>query len=59
MDRLNPQSPSAAYQAGRLMAEYAAIQTDALGDVNEGVVERYYTSACASPALGMGELSRI
>ena len=59
MDRLNPQSPSAAYQAGRLMAEYAAIQSDALGDVNAGVVERYYTSACASPALVMGKLSTL
>lgn len=59
MDRLDPQSPSAAYQAGRLMAEYAAIQTDALGDVNAGIVERYYTSACASPALVMGKLSTM
>ncbi|MDD6269897.1 MAG: type I-C CRISPR-associated protein Cas8c/Csd1 [Oscillospiraceae bacterium] len=59
MDKLNPQSPSAAYQAGRLMAEYAAIQSDALGDVNAGIVERYYTSACASPALVMGKLSTM
>lgn len=59
MDKLNPKSPSAAYQAGRLMAEYAAIQTDALGDVNAGIVERYYTSACASPALVMGKLSTM
>ena len=59
MDRLDPQRPSAAYQAGRLMAEYAAIQTDALGDVNAGIVERYYTSACASPALVMGKLSTM
>lgn len=59
MDKLNSQSPSAAYQAGRLMAEYAAIQTDALGDVNAGVVERYYTAACASPALVMGKLSTM
>lgn len=59
MDRLEPQRRSAAYQAGRLMAEYAAIQTDALGDVNAGIVERYYTSACASPALVMGKLSTM
>lgn len=59
MDKLNPQSPSAAYQTGRLMAEYAAVQTDALGDVNAGIVERYYTSACASPALVMGKLSTM
>lgn len=59
MDKLNSQSPSKAYQAGRLMAEYAAIQTDALGDVNAGIVERYYTSACASPALVIGKLSTM
>ncbi|MGN1416055.1 MAG: type I-C CRISPR-associated protein Cas8c/Csd1 [Oscillospiraceae bacterium] len=59
MDRLDPQRPSAAYQAGRLIAEYAAIQTDALGDVNAGIVERYYTSACASPAPVIGKLSTM
>ncbi len=59
MDKLNSQSPSAAYQTGRLIAEYAALQTDALGDVNAGIVERYYTSACASPAPVMGKLSTM
>lgn len=59
MDKLNTQSPSAAYQTGRLMAEYAALQNDALGDVNAGIVERYYTSACASPSLVMGKLSTM
>jgi CRISPR-associated protein Csd1 len=36
---------------------YAALQRSALGDVGAGVVERYYTSACTSPALVMGKLS--
>ena len=59
MDKLNPESPSAAYQTGRLMAVYAALQNAALGDVNAGIVERYYTSACTSPALVMGKLATL
>lgn len=58
-EQLNPESPSKAYQAGRLMAVYAALQNDALGAVNAGVVERYYTSACTSPALVMGKLATM
>lgn len=59
MDKLNPDSPSVAYQTGRLMAVYAALQNAALGDVNAGIVERYYTSACTSPALVMGKLATL
>jgi len=59
MDNLNEQSPSKAYQSGRLMAVYAALQRAALGDVGAGVVERYYTSACTSPALVMGKLATM
>ena len=59
MEKLNKESPSAAYQTGRLMAVYAAIQAAALGDVGAGVVERYYTSACSSPALVMGKLATM
>ena len=59
MDKLNQDSPSKAYQTGRLMAVYAMIQNTALGDVGAGVVERYYTSACSSPALVMGKLATM
>ena len=59
MDKLNPETPSAAYQTGRLMAVYASLQNAALGDVNAGIVERYYTSACTSPALVMGKLATL
>ena len=59
MDRLNQDSPSTAYQTGRLMAVYADIQSTALGDVGAGVVERYYTAACSSPALVMGKLATM
>jgi CRISPR-associated protein Csd1 len=48
-----------AYHCGGIMAVYAAIQKDAMGDVNAGVVERYYASAIQTPALVMGQLSRL
>ena len=59
MEKLDPNRASAAYQTGRLMAVYAAIQAAALGEVGAGVVERYYTSACTSPALVMGKLATM
>ena len=59
MADINKESPSKAYQTGRLMAVYARIQAAALGDVNAGVVEKYYTSACTSPALVIGKLATM
>ncbi len=59
MEKLNPESPSVAYQTGRLMAAYAALQSAALGNVGAGIVERYYTSACTAPALVMGKLATM
>ncbi len=59
MENLNPESSSKAYQLGRMIAVYAAIQNKALGDINAGVVERYFTSACTSPALVFGKLAML
>ena len=59
MDKLNKDSPSAAYQTGRLLAVYAALQNKALGDVNAGIAEKYFTSACTSPAFVMGKLAAL
>lgn len=59
MAEINRESPSKAYQVGRLMAVYARIQSTALDDVNAGVVEKYYTSACTSPALVIGKLATM
>lgn len=59
MTEINKDSPSKAYQTGRLMAVYAKIQNVALGDVNAGVVEKYYTSACTAPALVIGKLATM
>lgn len=59
MTEINKDSPSRAYQTGRLMAVYAKIQNAALGDVNAGVVEKYYTSACSAPAMVIGRLATM
>jgi len=57
---LTPTYQGIAYQLGRLMAVYAAIQTDALGsDLGAGVLQRYYASASASPALVIGKLAQL
>ncbi len=58
-EKVNEQNPSVAYHCGRLMAVYATIQKEALGDVGAGVVQRYYTSAATSPALVIGRLSML
>lgn len=55
---LNPDHPSSAYHAGRLMAVLAALQNRALGDVGAGVVQRYYAAASTTPALVLGRLIR-
>lgn len=56
---LNQDNPSAAYQAGRLLAVLASIQQSALGDVNAGLVQRYYTSASTTPKLVIGRLIQM
>lgn len=56
---LNEDHPEPAYQCGRLMAVYAALQRSALGDVGAGVVQRFYASASVTPALILGRLARL
>lgn len=58
-ETVNFDYPSMAYQCGRLMAVYAEIQKKALGDVNAGVIERYYAGASAAPAMILGKLSSL
>lgn len=55
----NPEHPSKAYHCGRLVAIYARLQNVALGDVNAGVVEKYYGSAIQNPALVLGMLDKL
>lgn len=51
--------PEAAYHCGGLMAVYAAIQNEAMADVNVTVVQRYYASCIQTPALVLGRLSQL
>lgn len=56
----NPDYEAVAYQCGRMMAVYAAIQSRAMGNnLGAGVIQRYYTSASTSPALVFGRLSQL
>lgn len=56
---VNPDHPSPAYHAGRMMAVLALIQRKALGDVGSNIVQRYFASASATPALVLGRLVRL
>ncbi len=56
---LNEEHPHPAYHCGRLMAVLADLQRRALGDVGAGIIQRYYTSASATPALVLGKLTSI
>ncbi|MEG1061969.1 MAG: type I-C CRISPR-associated protein Cas8c/Csd1 [Oscillospiraceae bacterium] len=58
--KLNPEYPKVAYQCGRLMAVYAAIQSAAMGkDIGAGVLQRYYASASVTPKLVLGKLAAL
>jgi|CXWL01.1.fsa_nt_gi CRISPR-associated protein Csd1 len=58
MPGLNPEHPAPAYQCGRLLAVFAKLQYEALGDVGAGVIQRYYAAASVTPALIFGRLAK-
>ena len=53
----NRENTNVAYRCGAWVAIYASIQQFTMGDVNAGIVQRYYASACQMPALVLGQLS--
>ena len=55
-ESLNTESKDPAYLCGRLFSVFDRLQYLALGNVNAGVVERFYASASTTPALVMGRL---
>ena len=55
-ESLNTESTDPAYLCGRLFSVFDRLQYLALGNVNAGVVERFYASASTTPALVMGRL---
>ncbi len=56
---LNEQSTYPAYVLGRLFAVLEKVQQDAIGSVNAGIKDRYFTSACATPASVFPVLLRL
>jgi len=56
---LNEQSTHPAYVLGRLFAVLEKAQQDAIGNVNASIKDRYFTSACASPASVFPILLRL
>jgi len=56
---LNEQSANPAYLLGRLFAVLEKVQQEAIGDPNAGIRDRYFTSACASPASVFPVLLRL
>jgi len=56
---LNEQATIPAYVLGRLFAVLERAQQDAIGDVNASIKDRYFTSACASPASVFPILLRL
>ncbi len=55
---LNEHETAPAYLCGRIMAILARIQSVAMPSVGVGLVQRYYASASATPALVLGRLVR-
>ncbi|MEO0814669.1 MAG: type I-C CRISPR-associated protein Cas8c/Csd1, partial [Myxococcota bacterium] len=55
---LSLESTSAAYRIGRLFAALEKTQDDALGNVNSGIRDRFYSSASATPGVVMPRLMR-
>ncbi len=56
---LNDQATTPAYVLGRLFAVLEKAQAEAIGDVNASIKDRYFTSACASPASVFPVLLRL
>lgn len=50
-ESLNPDERHPAYLYGRLLQVFDEIQQAALGDVNAGVVDKFYTTFSSAPAL--------
>jgi CRISPR-associated protein Csd1 len=56
---LNNSYANPAYVLGRLFAVLEQVQKEAIGEVNAGIKDRYFTSACATPASVFPTLLRL
>lgn len=56
---LNEKATQPAYLLGRLFAVLEKVQQEAIGEMNASIKDRYFTSACASPASVFPMLLRL
>jgi CRISPR-associated protein Csd1 len=55
-EQLDPNECHQAYVYGRLLAVFEQIQYTAVGDVNAGVVDKFYATMSSAPSLVVGRL---
>jgi len=58
LETMNPTCTDKGYLLGQLMSVLEKLQTEALGSVNAGIVDRYFSGASASPKSVFGSLLR-
>jgi CRISPR-associated protein Csd1 len=58
LEKMNPTCTDKGYLLGQLMAVLEKLQTEALGDVNSSIIDRYFAGASASPKSVFGSLLR-
>lgn len=60
MDSNKKDEMEIAYSFGKIFALYERIQKVALGtDLNSGIAERYFTSACTTPSRALGKIGDL
>ena len=58
LEKMNPDCADKGYLLGQLMSVLEKLQTEALGNVNASIVDRYFSGASASPKSVFGSLLR-
>ena len=56
---LNENSTDTAYNLGRLFAVLEKAQTDALGNINATIKDKFFSSACVTPGLVFPRLLKL
>ncbi len=57
-DKMNPNCEDKGYLLGQLISVLEKLQTEALGNVNASIIDRYFSGASASPKSVFGSLLR-
>ncbi len=57
-EKMNPDCTDKGYLLGQLMSVLEKLQTEALGNVNASIIDRYFAGASASPKSVFGSLLR-